>query len=91
MNRLDLRPLNSEPVSVRAPFDVRRPVVRDVAAVRADYLLALHEPFDGIPFGAYDERMLSWLAGWDVPTVGTVVSLLHRARAAAPLTTGGGR
>jgi hypothetical protein len=34
---------------------------------------------------AYDERILAWLAGWDVPTVGAVVSLLHRARAARPI------
>jgi hypothetical protein len=85
MTRLDLRPLDVEPVSVRAPFDVRRPVVRDVAAVRHDYLSALREPLAGIPLGAYDERILAWLAGWDLPTVGAVVSLLYRARAARPI------
>lgn len=84
MSRLDLRPLDTEPVSVRAPFDIRRPLVRDVNAVLLDYLAALHEPLAGIPLGTYDERILTWLAGWDVPTVGTVASLLHRARAARP-------
>jgi hypothetical protein len=85
MIRLDLRPLDTEPLGVHAPYDVRRPVVRDVAAVRADYLAVLHEPLAGILLGAYDERMLAWLARWDVPTVGTVASLLHRARAARRL------
>ena len=32
MTRPDLRPLDVEPVSVRFPFDVRQPLVRDVAA-----------------------------------------------------------
>jgi hypothetical protein len=85
MNTLDLRPLDREPVSIRPPYDVRRPPIWDLEAVRLDYLAALHEPFEGITLGAYDERMIAWLAGWDVPTVGTVVSLLHRARATAPL------
>jgi hypothetical protein len=85
MTRPDLRPLDVEPVSVRAPYDVRRPTVWDVLAVRAEYLTALHEPLAGIALGTYDQRMLAWLAGWDVPTVGTVASLLHRARAAQPL------
>ena len=85
MTRPDLRPLDVEPVSVRAPYDVRRPAVWDVAAVRAEYLAVLHEPLTGIPLGTYDQRMLAWLAGWDVPTVGTVASLLHRARAARRL------
>jgi hypothetical protein len=44
MTRLDLRPLDHEPVSFRAPFDVRRPLMRDLAAVRQDYFTALHEP-----------------------------------------------
>jgi len=85
MIHLDLRPLATEPVGVHAPYDVCRPVVRDVAAVRADYLAALHEPLAGISLGTYDERMLAWLAGWDIPTVRGVVSLLHRARAARRL------
>jgi hypothetical protein len=85
MTRPDLRPFDVEPVSVRAPYDVRRPAVWDVLAVRAEYLAVLHEPLTGIPLGTYDQRMLAWLAGWDVPTVGTVASLLHRARAAQPL------
>lgn len=89
MSPLDLRPLDREPVSIRAPYDVRRPRIWDLEANRLDYLDALHEPFAGIDLGAYDERMIRWLAGWDQPTVGTVASLLHRVRAATPLPGGG--
>lgn len=91
MTSPDLRALETAPVSIRAPFDVRRPRIWDLQANRADYLAALREPFDGLTLGAYDERMIAWLAGWEVPTVGTVASLLHRARAARPLrrTAGG--
>jgi hypothetical protein len=52
---------------------------RDVLAA------ALHEPLANIELGTYDERILAWLAGWDDPTVMTIASLLHRARAAQPL------
>jgi len=100
----DLGPLDREPVNVRPPFHVRVPtptppphrlVGPDTAfenwrdAVRADRVTALSEPLAGIDLGAYDRRILAWLAGWDVPTVGGVVSLLHRARAATPLPSGG--
>lgn len=49
-------------------------------------IAALHEPLAGIELGAYDERILRWLAEiGDTPTVMTIVSLLHRARAAQPV------
>lgn len=80
-----LGPLDREPVSLRAPFDVRRPPIWDTDANRLDFLAALTEPFYGIELGTYDRRMIAWLAGWDRPTVATFASLLHRARAAAPL------
>jgi len=82
---LDLRKLDRAPVSVRAPYDVRRPHTWDLEANRLDYLAAVGEPFAGLDLGTYDDRMIAWLAGWDVSTVGTFVSLLHRVRAAAPL------
>jgi hypothetical protein len=77
--REPLTPLDGEPVSVHPPFVCdpggqyrhENPQQRR-AALRA----ALH----GVPVGAYDERILHWLAGWEVPTVVTVVSLLGRAR-----------
>lgn len=46
---------------------------------------ALLAPLDGIELGTYDDQILRWMAGWDWSTVATVVSLLHRARAANPL------
>jgi hypothetical protein len=49
-------------------------------------IAALHEPLAGIELGTYDERILRWLAEiGDTPTVMTIASLLHRARAAQPL------
>jgi hypothetical protein len=50
-----------------------------------DWPTALHAPLAGIELGAYDERILAWIAGWDTPTVVTIASLLHRARAAQPI------
>jgi hypothetical protein len=50
-----------------------------------DWPTALHAPLAGIELGAYDERILAWIAGWDTPTVATIASLLLRARAAQPL------
>lgn len=97
-------PLDREPVNVRPPFDVRVPtpppptrrlIGLDVAFeawradVRRDRVEALREPLAGLVLGVHDRHMLTWLAGWDIPTVGGVVTLLHRARAAAPL--GGAR
>jgi len=95
-----LGPLDREPINVRPPFDVRIPTppppARRVpgldiafeawrAEIRRDRVDALREPLTGLVLGVHDEHMLTWLAGWDIPTVGGVVSLLHRARAAAPL------
>jgi hypothetical protein len=38
------------------------------------------EQLDGIPLGDYDRRIIDWLAGWDVPTIAVVASLLRRCR-----------
>ncbi len=89
--REPLAPLDREPVSVHAPF-VCYPGGQyrheDPKERRAALLAAL----DGVQLGAYDERIVRWLAGWEVPTVATVVSLLWRARhtAAARQTRRGG-
>ena len=38
----------------------------------------------GMELGAWDRRILGWLAGWDACTVLTVASWIARARAAGP-------
>jgi hypothetical protein len=100
MSRYLLGPLDQEPVNVRPPFDVRVPspapplrrlIGPDTAwyewrtVLRVDRAAAVLEPLDGLPLGIYDHQTAEWLAGFDIPTIGGVVSLLHRARAARPL------
>jgi hypothetical protein len=36
----------------------------------------------GIELGAWDQRILEWMAGWDASTVLTVASWIARSRAA---------
>ncbi len=38
----------------------------------------------GVELGAWDRRILGWLAGWDASTVLTVASWIVRSRAAGP-------
>ncbi len=38
----------------------------------------------GIELGAWDRRILGWLAGWDACTVLTIASWIARSRAAGP-------
>jgi hypothetical protein len=93
-----LAPLHHEPRGLRHPFDQPEPGREQRFGVetteqwrvrmRADNLAALAEPLAGIKLGDYDHRILTWMAGWDIPTIAAVASLLHRARAAAPLSTG---
>ena len=100
MTRHVFGPLDREPVNVRPPFDVQVPsppppahrlIGPDTAfeAWRAqqiaDRAAALSEPLAGLALGTYDRRVVEWLAGFDIPTIGGVASLLHRARAARPL------
>ena len=42
----------------------------------------------GIELGAWDRRIVEWLAGWDTCTALTVASLIARARAAGPAECG---
>jgi hypothetical protein len=37
---------------------------------------------EGVHMGAYDERMIEWLIGWDDPTCRTIASLMWRCRLA---------
>ncbi|OHV56153.1 hypothetical protein [Pseudofrankia sp. BMG5.36] len=41
----------------------------------------LRRALAGVTLGAFDERVVTWLTGWDSPTVVTLASLIHRARA----------
>ena len=50
-------------------------------AVRAEILAAV---LAGIELGAWDQRILGWLAGWDAATVVTIASWIVRARTAGP-------
>jgi hypothetical protein len=85
-----LTPLQRPPRGIRPPFDTAR---HDTAGIphgdttdppaqgHADRVTALLEPLDGIELGAHDRRIIDWLADWDTPTIGTIASLLYRARA----------
>lgn len=66
----DLGPLDREPRSTPP------------CPSRDDREAWIREALAGVELGAYDERMIAWLAGSDVATVGTVVSWLHRVRQA---------
>ncbi len=74
-------PLQIEPRSVFPPYTEQRD--RWGFDTRTDRAAALAHALAGVPLGAYDTRILTWLAGWDNPTVATVVSLIRRARIAA--------
>lgn len=83
-------PLQEEPRRVRPPFaagsdDTGRARLGETnkelrERVHADRVAALLEALDGVELGAYDRRIIEWLARWDTGTVGTVASLFYRAR-----------
>ncbi len=86
-------PLDREPRSVRHPWEADDQFAHLAAtdpqawrrAVQLDREAALREPLAGIELSEREHAVLTWLSGWDVPTVAAVVSLLHRARGAGPL------
>ena len=47
-----------------------------------DRLAVLADVLDGVELGAWDRRILEWMAGWDACTVLTVASWIARSRAA---------
>ncbi|MCA1709608.1 MAG: hypothetical protein LC808_42545 [Actinobacteria bacterium] len=53
-----------------------------VPAVEQERILA--EVLAGVELGAWDQRMVSWLAGWDAATVLTIASWIVRARDKGP-------
>jgi hypothetical protein len=77
-----LGPLDREPVSVHVPF-VSYPGGQYRYENAEERLAALLVALAGVELGAYDRRIVHWLAGWDMPTAAVVVSLLWRARHAA--------
>jgi len=93
-------PMDREPRRLRVPYDVADLSRRQMfgtettdqwrARMHADNLAALTAPLRGIDLGAHDRLVLDWLAGWDIPTICTVASLLHRARWADLTATCGG-
>ncbi|MDX2828495.1 hypothetical protein PV416_47495 [Streptomyces ipomoeae] len=50
-------------------------------APNAEQRAALFAELDnaGVELGAYDRRIVDWIAGWDYPTVATIASLIRRA------------
>ena len=46
----------------------------------AEQRLLLVEALAGVELGAWDERIVTWLAGWETGTVVTVGSWLRRVR-----------
>lgn len=77
-----LAPLDREPVSVHAPF-VSFPGGHYRRAGVEERRSALMKALQGVQLGAYDQRIVQWLANQDVPLVAAVISLLYRVRKAA--------
>jgi hypothetical protein len=80
--REPLAPLDCEPVSAHAPF-ISYPSGQYRHEPAEERRVALLAALEGVPLGAYDERIVHWLLGWDAPVVAAVISLLWRARHAA--------
>jgi hypothetical protein len=74
-------PLESEPVSVHPPY-ITYPGGAYRYEPTHERRAALDQALTGVTLGAFDQRFLRWLCAGDVMTVATVISLLHRTRAA---------
>jgi hypothetical protein len=74
-------PLDSEPVSVHPPY-VSYPGGAYRYEPTHERRAALDQALTGVALGAFDQRFLRWLCAGDLMTVATVISLLHRTRAA---------
>jgi hypothetical protein len=64
-----------------APVEVAPPEL--VPRVEQERILA--EVLAGVELGAWDQRMVGWLAGWDAATVLTIASWIVRAREMGPV------
>lgn len=72
-----------EVVSSRVPGGpVEVAPVGFVPAAEQERILA--EVLAGVELGAWDQRMVAWLAGWDAATVLTIASWITRARGMGP-------
>lgn len=65
-----------DPIS-DGPVETAPRGVLDTKVQGADLLADLKAA--GIELGAYDRRIIDWLAGWDYPTVATIASLIRCA------------
>ncbi|MEU4740990.1 hypothetical protein AB0G02_11075 [Actinosynnema sp. NPDC023658] len=85
-------PLRRPPRRLRPPFDMEDSGTFDSqqpdettdqlrAHRHADRVTALLEPLDGVELGKHDRHVIEWLATHDTSVVGTIASLLYRARA----------
>ena len=54
------------------------------SAPQAEQAEILAEALAGVELGAWDRRIVDWLAGWDACTVLTIASWIARSRAAGP-------
>jgi hypothetical protein len=86
-------PIHVPPRRVRPPYDVPDPelslahivdTTRWRVAVKEDRLAALLEPLAGLEVTDYEQRALTWLAGWETSTVAVIAGLLWRCREAGP-------
>lgn len=77
-----LAPLDQEPVSVHAPF-ISYPGGQYCHEYPEERRAAPGGGPRRVDLGAYDRRVLHWLAWWDVAIAAAVVSLMWRARHAA--------
>jgi hypothetical protein len=93
-------PIEQEPRRVRPPYNVRDEEAQGRwfgvetedewrNRLHGDRLAAMLEPLAGMDVSPYERQILGWLSDWETGTVAVVAALLHRARAAYPLATGG--
>jgi hypothetical protein len=74
-------PIHIPPLSLTPPYH-EHPGYVD----REQRFTAIRDALEGVELGVYDRVIVNWLAGWDVATVATVCSWLHRARQTTPET-----
>ncbi|MFF7315065.1 hypothetical protein [Streptomyces sp. NPDC008137] len=71
MNSVPTGPLEREP---RPDIDLPLPAGPEQETALREVLAAA-----GVELGAYDERIIRWLSGWEWSTVATIASWVQRA------------